>query len=439
MPAATHRSLASRALHVLRVLATGLGVLVAFVVSLAVGAVLSLDVPRVRRLAMTELNAILAPQFKGKITVDRLAHLSIFGVRGVDATITAEDGTTVILARGVAARIAPWTVIKGALFGTGDRQIPVASITVDAVDVNLDSGPDGSPKLVGAFDPKVPTPANVPPTGRGIAIDLKSVSVTHVWVHGLIQGAPAIDADVDAIQAAFLSASDTTKLDLAHLDFLARGLPMGVLPRGTVHAKVTLPADPKATMSAEGGLVGAVGKIPLTVEGAFRDQVVDAVLDVPKVSAEDVRASVQDAPVYDAVSAHAEAHGALAALNVVARAGLGQGDVDLVGQVDAAGPLSGHLTLNAKNVDARTFATDAPRTDLGVNVVASAESTAGGALEGRAVIEVPVGSAAGQSVPHALIRAEVVRRAEKEGAPVVLTAHVTGVVDEPGAPRRTSA
>ena len=70
--------------RILSIVAGAIAVLLVFVLGLVAVVLFNLDLPIARRFAMKELNSVLATQFKGKVTIDRLAHLSIFGVGGVD-------------------------------------------------------------------------------------------------------------------------------------------------------------------------------------------------------------------------------------------------------------------------------------------------------------------------------------------------------------------
>jgi translocation and assembly module TamB len=412
-------------------LAVTLGVVLTSVFSLVGGVLLELDLPSAHSFAIREVNTLLAPQFKGQIHIDRLRRLSIFGVNGLDATVTAIDGTRVLVAKGVAVKIAPFAVVRSVLFGKGDMQIGAESIVIDGVEANLDSEPDGSLKLVAAFDPRTPSPPPKP-GARGSAIDLRDVLMRHAWVHGIIAGVPPIDADVDALHGALLLTPKVTHLDLPHLIVAARALPRGVMPRGVVAAHLAMPSATGTSMGVQGSFDGGIGEVPLTATLAMDGDALDAVLDVPEASAAQVQASVVDAPVYQTVSAHGEAHGDLSNLKTTLRAKLGHGSLALDGNVVAKGALGGHLTLVAKNIDARTFVKDGPPTDVGIKVVASVETKPDKTLVAHALLDIPVGAVAGQRVPHATLIVDAAQRVDERGA--TLTGHLEGIVDEPGAP-----
>jgi len=425
-------------LRVLRRLISAIGVLLMFVIGLVSGALLALDTPVARRFAMKQLNGILGTQFKGKISVDRLAHLSIFGVRGVDATVTAADGTRVVTGRGVAARISPFKIIKSALFGKGDIRIGVEELSVDSVDADLDTEQDGSLRLVNAFDPAKASPPS-PPGARGIAIALESIAVTHIWAHGTMAAAPPIDADVDSLRGSFLSTSTVTKLDVEHLSLRARGLPRGITANAEVDAHLMMPSAPRASMAVRGKLTGTIGEIPVTASVAMDGDAVDGVLDVPEVTPEMVQASVEQAPVYESVSVHAEAHGELATLKVQLAANLGRGKVTLDGILHAKGALGGEVTLAASHIDARTFSKGGPTTDVGLRIEAKADTRTDGVIVAEAAADIPQGTAAGQSVPSATFRVAATERPGKDGSPMTIGGHLEGIVSEPGAPLAVTA
>ena len=145
----------------------------------------------------------------------------------------------------------------------------------------------------------------------------------------------------------------------------------------------------------------------------------DAVLDVPEVSAASIQASVEGAPVYGNIAAHGEAHGDLSKLATTLHATFGPGSLDVVGEVAAKGALAAHATLALKDFDARTFVEGGPATDLGAHIVAAVETRADKALVAHASIETPVGSVSGQVIPHTTLHADMVQSHPREAPPVV--------------------
>ena len=210
--------------------------------------------------------------------------------------------------------------------------------------------------------------------------------------------------------------------------------PWVIRPFVLAEAHLAIPAAPAAPMTVRGAVAATVGDVALTAHMAMDGDALDAVLDVPKVSASNVRASVVGAPVYEDVALHGEAHGTLEKLKATLHAAVGAGSVDVDGTVRVTGALGGDLTVDARHIDARAFAENGPATDVGMHAHAVAETKADESLVGHIALEIPVGTAAGQMVPHTTLQVEVERHARRESGAPLLTGHVEGIVDEPGAP-----
>jgi len=82
-----------------------LGTTATAVVAIAGGAILHLGLPPARRLLAGAVNTALATNFKGQIRVDRIGRFGLGGLDDVRATIFAPDGSRVLFADGVRARI----------------------------------------------------------------------------------------------------------------------------------------------------------------------------------------------------------------------------------------------------------------------------------------------------------------------------------------------
>src|SRR5271154_2162265 len=165
------------AFRVLRFAGLGLCALVGFVF-LAVGsALVYVDSAPGRRLAVVQINRALSPLFQGRIQIESTQDLGIFGVSGVNATIFDPNGRPVITVRGVHARIAPWALVRSALFGKSEPlTISLFDVSIDDLDVRLDSNPQGELDLANAFAPRPPTQSaasNSP--SRGARIDIARI------------------------------------------------------------------------------------------------------------------------------------------------------------------------------------------------------------------------------------------------------------------------
>jgi translocation and assembly module TamB len=401
---------------------------VAFVFVLVVAALLVIDLPWGRRLATRELDAMLAPMFKGKIVVDRVGSLMLSGVGDVDAHIDAADGTRVLVARGASARIVPLALLRSLLGASQDLHVDVFDVNVDSVEVVVDTDDAGALKLVGAFEPAKPPTPPTPPPGRGLHLEFPHATVGHAWIHGHMKGAPPIDADLDGLAAAVDVPANGMTMDLSRARLVTRGMPQGANVLADLKAHLAMPSSTGGGMGVTGAFDGTIGGIPITANGALEGDRLDAVLDVPRFAAERLKALVPQAPVERPVAVHLEAHGPLEAVQATLHASVGDSTLDGVGDAQLTGKLTATLHLDAKNVDARAFSPAAPASVLAVRSTVHVNTRADGMLGGDFTVTVPPGVAAGQALPAASFKGTFDQTSRGFGG------NATGSVAEPGAP-----
>jgi translocation and assembly module TamB len=400
----------------------------ALVFVLVIAALLVIDLPWGRRFAARELNAVLAPTFKGKIVVDSIGSLMLSGVGDVDAHVDAPDGTRVLTAKGATARIVPLAVLGSFLRTSHDLHIDVFDVNVNSLEVNVDTDDTGALKLIGAFDPAKPPTTPPPPPGRGLHLEFPHATVAHTWVHGHMKGAPALDADLDKLAAAIDVPVKGMTIDLAHVLLVTRGMPQGADVLASLKAHLAMPSATGADMGATGAFDGTIGGIPTTASGAFDGDRLDAVLDVPRFDAERLRALVPQVQIQRPVAAHVEAHGPLAAVQATLHASVGDSTLDGVGDASLAGKLTATLHLDARNVDARAFAPTAPASTIALQSTVHVNTKSDGMLGGEFSVDIPPGTAAGQAIPGAAFRGTFDQTSRGFGG------DATGSIAEPGAP-----
>ncbi len=426
-------SLLRRSAAVARILAKGAAAVVVFVLALVFAAVMHLDLPSARRIAVKELNAILAPSFVGTVTIDKVAGLGIFGARGVTVRVLGSDGQQLLYAQGVRAVVAPFRIVRSVLFGKGDMQVDVAMASVDYVDVDLDADDKGDLELSHAFDPKTPSPPPTTPS-RGLRLWFPRLTAGHAWVHGTMAGAPPLDMEIDRLTGALLDAPEVTRIDVAGASIVTRALPMEANLVGGVEAHVTLPSAPAADTVIAAIYIGEVGGAPTTASASMAGKRLEAVLDVPEISAAHLRAQMTDVPLYESVSAHAEVHGELTDLHATGLMHVGHGHIDLDGHAFIADDMKASAHIEASDVDVRAFRESGAHSSVGAIVDLQARKPKDGPIAASFAVDVPVGRFAGQVVPHAVFRGNVTDNADSERGPVGVGGHVAGEIDEEGAP-----
>jgi translocation and assembly module TamB len=425
--AATTTGGGGRARRTFGILGGVAGLTATFVLAAAGGALLHSDLPASRRVIISVVNDVLAPSFRGKITILGVNELGLGGLAGVGVRVEDPEGHTVIEAGGVRARISLLDAARSAIAGSGDVVITVHELSVDSANVSLDADASGELRLARAFES--PTPAEpAEPGARGLRLTMPGVYIAHAWVHGRMQGVPPIDADLDAVSGAIVVAPAETTISVHHLRVDARAMPRGANPQGVVDGYLAIPSGDGA-MQARAAFTGVVGAVPLSARGSVRGDLVDAAIDVPRTAPEAIRALVPEAPIHEPFSIRAEARGELPDLNAKASVGVGRGTVDLDGHAILLETIRAEASIQARDIDARAFAPDAPGTALGADVIAAAVIRPDGSIRGDYVLDVLPGQVGDHAVPRAALRGELTES----------TAQVVGTIFEPGARTDLSA
>ena len=408
----------------------GLGGLMALILALVLAVALLSDLSVMRRVAARRINDVLAGEFKGRLTVENVGALHLSGVRGVDFRVEAPDGTTVIAARGVRGRIAPVAFLL-ALLGRGEMQFDVLDIDADAVDVNLDADESGVLKLQTAFEPAQRPSSRKGSPSRALHLEFPRFTSRHVRLRGQMKGAPPLDADLDALVGSVQVLPDTARVDVVRVDATTRAMPGGANAHGVLQAHLEIPLAPGKDMVGSGSFTGDIGGIPATAKAGMRGDWFDAVVDVPEVASDKIRALAAQAPIYQSAAVHVEAHGPLVRLGVIAYATIGTGQVEVHGTVSLAGRLGGAVSIDLRTLDLRALVLGAPISSVALHADVRAGTNTEGLLDGGFGFQVPEGGEiAGQSVPAASFLGQFEQRPGNAG----FLASARGNVSEPGAP-----
>jgi hypothetical protein len=131
------------------------------------------------------------------------------------------------------------------------------------------------------------------------------------------------------------------------------------------------------------------------------------------------------------LSMHAEARGRLPDLEANVHATSGHGTVDVRAHATLSDEKVAHVTLVARNIDARRLAATAPESNLGADATLDVKSHPNGDVEGTYTLDILAGSANGTAVPGAHFGGAI--RAAGEGERKTMSITSSGVIDEPGA------
>jgi translocation and assembly module TamB len=409
----------------LRLLGRGLGTSALFVGSLAGGAVAHLDVPAVRRLTVARVNAALASAMAGKIVIDRIGSAGTTEVSGVDAHVEDPSGRTVLRVEGLSARVDTAGLVRSLVVG-GDVRVDVEELSLAKADVDLDADGD-TLRLARAF--AAPKPSSPGGGGGGVRVSLGHAHLGHVVLHGQPPGAPRLDAEIDDADVGLALVPGSVALDLRHARVTARGLPPGATSTGTLDGHLGIPGAGGTGIGAHATWAGTMGAVPVHADATYDPARVDAVVDVPSTTPEDLRTLWAAAPFGDDVAAHVEAHGALSSLQVDTRASVGRGTITVAGPVSVGDELHAALKVTARAVDLHALAASAPPSDLGATAQVDVLRHANGAANATVALVFDGGTIDAARVPPAKIDAR--GDVDASGA-IHAQADVTAA--EPGAP-----
>jgi translocation and assembly module TamB len=403
-----------------RFVAAVVGTVVAFLLALAGGAVLHLDLPGTRRVAAGAVNEALAPLFRGRLIVQRIGGVRVFPlarakVVACDAELLDPEGREVAHVRNVSAEVDVAGLLRG--LRRGGVRLLVRELHVGDAALRLDTDAAGQLDLVRAFEPKTPSPPTSSSTPAEVT--LAGITLKHGWVHGAL--AVGIDAEV-ADARGEVDVARRVRVKASAKNVLGRALPLGANAEG--EATFTLLGE-----ALGGTFDGNVSGIPTKANATLKGPRLDASVDLPRVTHDRVRALVPAAPLHGEVALRAEAHGDLPRLAITAHGTSGGGSVDAQGDVTVAGTIALRARAQARDIDVRAVSPELPPSRISADVEADLLLSPGGLPQGTYAVDVLPGAVAGQRIPRARLRGSLERSAVS----------VNGRIDEPGAPIELSA
>jgi translocation and assembly module TamB len=428
MHAGGAKRFARRAARVITVAVAGL---LLFVLTALAGVLVFIETPPGRKLAVSEVNRVLAPSFRGRFEIRRLGALGPFGVSGADATLYDPDGNAVLSVRGVRVQLATWGLVHSLLFGKREPlTVVLRELSMDELDLRLDSDPSGQLVLLDALAPK--SPSGPPdPNARGLRLEITKAVLGHGWAHGTMTGAPPLDVALDGLRGSFTYAPDAMQATITKLALSARRIANGADFAGSLAARVVLPSA--TPTNASGNLVwrGRVGTIAHAIDASLDSQRLEATVDAPSFGPNDVRTLWPESTISQQGSFHVRAHGTWPSVDFEGRAALGDAALSLKGRARLDRDKDVHLSLDARRVDLQQAAPSMPSSRLGLEARLEASQTGAGAIGFDASLHFLGGSVGNQAIPAATIVA--IGSGPDANR---LHAHVDVSVDEPSVPTR---
>lgn len=421
----------TRTLRVLHVFGSAIGILCLFISSLLAGAVIHLDSPRARRLTALQIDRSFDGSFRGRIRVERIGTLGLFGLACTDVTIDDPGGRPVLRVRGLRVRFATIGAARSAFL---DRKnlivLSLPEVSIEDADVRLDTDPEGRPDLFDTFAPRGPT-APTARRARGFELVISRVAARHLRAHGRVAGAPSLDVDIQDLAGTLECLPDVLEGEVFDAKVATHGLLSGADVVGSLSGRVkeslTTPADLDARLTYN----GQIGGIAHSIRAAFARNELEAVFDVPRAAPGDIRALWPGLAIGEPSSLHLEAHGILPEIDASLRARVGAATLDASAQFVFGRERRLALSLEANDVDMGQFAASLPRSQLDLRATAHAASRGEGTLDGDLLLSLLKGRVARYTIPRATVTGTLARPDPRH-----LRARLDVLVDEPSAPTR---
>lgn len=314
----------------------------------------------------TQANSALASLFQGKIVVDRLGSLSLWGVKGVDARVFDARGQQVITAQGTSVTLSLPGLIWQFVTNSDKPEIVIASVHVGHVDVRLREDEELGVTLAGAFLPRESAEPEPPsPPGSGPRVKIPSIVVDSVWAHGKAAGSPDLDVELRQMRASLQqSPSDGLLLDIDRVELVTRGLPTGADPRGTLTGIVESPAEDSGPLRLEVTLDGRAAGSPLSLEASWVGDDLHARVLLPRLPASFVNQQAPGLALDGELSLSAEVGGPLPQLDFSAVIDANAAHVTALGYAVVADGLELQASVTTSRVDLARVADGLPESEL---------------------------------------------------------------------------
>jgi len=412
--------------RVLGRIAAILAALVFFCFSSVLAVVLHLGLPSARRIVVERVDALLADELEGKVHIERLDSLSIFGAGGVRARLFDRDRRPLAFVDDVRIRIHPFVLAKSLLSRKGDLKIAIREISIGWADASLDADERGVLRLTRALTPRHPS-TGAP--GRATTVTIERAKIRLGKIHGRPEGSPQLDVDIGAVHGSVFVSPATTAVDVGHLALRSHGMPRGLDPEGNLEGRVAMFAKSDTTIDAS--FSGAIGGIPSSVRGSMNGKNVHASVVVPRVGAERVRAIVPEIPLSESVNARIDARGVWPNVDASMHVDVGRATFEVFARATIAEEIRARLRVDAKSIDAHSFIEDGPRSSIDMSSEASL-SLVHGAIDSDFAIVITRATVSGDTFPKTQLAGTLHREGQhttldgrgniaEEGALIALT------------------
>ena len=217
----------------------------------------------------SQVNSALAELFQGRVEIEQIGGVTLWGVSGVNARVFDPAGKQVLAVSGLSAS-ASLPGLGWQLATRADApELYISSVRVAHVDVALREDEELGVSVAGTFLPRPDADKSTPPSpaDAGPRVHIGKITFDSIWAHGRASGSPPLDAELRQLVASlWQSPVDGFRLELQSVELMTRNLPLAADPRGNVTGIVEAPAQDSGPLRLELTLDGQAAGSPLALE-----------------------------------------------------------------------------------------------------------------------------------------------------------------------------
>lgn len=276
----------------LRIMGGTLGRVVIFLVfllSLAVGAVIHLDLKVSRRVAAQLVVGPLSDSLRGTIQVRSFTRLARNGISVDEVVVLDPEGRTTLQVREVSVEVDVFSILERVFSDNPKLSIEVERVTLTDCDVNLlpTTARDEKgqlllhPSIADAFEP-IKTGKSSTKNSRPVRLWFPHIRLENVHARGSVAGSPTLDAKVQRASGSVLATDKGASIDVKRFQLKVSGVG-GVDTRA--HGEVHI----RAPGAVWGDVQGVFGQVPLSQTFRYENGNIDIKGELPSLKPEALR------------------------------------------------------------------------------------------------------------------------------------------------------
>ncbi|MET0593648.1 MAG: hypothetical protein ABW133_13170, partial [Polyangiaceae bacterium] len=359
-----------------------------------------------RRFTASLLSDVLSKTFRGQIVIHKIDRITEGGFDGADASVYDPVGVRVLTAYGLRGRASLLDIARRIATDTRHIEIDIAQARAERVDVVMGDDAEGIPTIARAFEPR--PSSSGPSTGPSpvVRVWLPQIELQRANVKGTIAGLSGIDADLANVYGSVLAGSERTSILVRRFSLQGGGLVAKPI-HGTAETRIEVPSPTGKNVSVWSVFDGSVGDVQVNLRGHVDGGERVLTGDALRARPEDVRELLPFWPAKDDAKIHIQARGEPSNLFTRGSIEIGSGDAEFAGQLGFKGGIHTTLAVEARDINLRSFADEAPPTAISASATVNLGVDPAGALKGS--IEGTTGAfdIVGFEVPGASVTADI--------------------------------